>query len=41
MATLAGYLSVFGLQKGWVYVDLFIELQRSQRSSSPFPRGLS
>ena len=41
MAGLAAYLSVLGLQKGWLYVDLFIQLQRSQGSSSPFPRGLS
>ena len=41
MAGLAVYLSMLGLQKGWVYVDLLIRLQRSQGSSSSFPRGLS
>jgi hypothetical protein len=40
MAGLALYLSMLGLQKGWVYVDLFIQLQRSQGSSSSFPRRL-
>ena len=41
MASLAVYLSMLGFQKGWVYKDLLIQLQRSQRSSSSFSRRLS
>ena len=41
MAGLAAYLSMLGLQKGWMYVDLFVQLQRSQGPRSSLPRRLS
>ena len=41
VAGLAAYLSMLGLQKRWMYVDLLVQLQRSQGPRSSFPRRLS